>query len=428
MSVTVANGKEPGIRVVTVEVSVEETETYLDRAATRLASKHQIAGFRPGKAPLSMIRAKFGEAAILEEALQEIVSASLFKALKEQKLITVGSPEIQIEKQAPGNPIVYSATVTLLPEVKAVGWREIAIEKKPIEVSDTDVDSLINELRDSQASEKLVLRPAKSGDKVEVNFTLTRDNVPMEGGSAAKYPIVLGKKGFIPGFEEHILGMSAGEKKNFPITFPKPYFKEEFAGVVAQVALEVVNVYERVLPEKNDAWAQSLMSVPYDELVKRVRENLKEEKEHKERSRLETELFDKLLEKTTITEVPESLLANEITTMIHELRHDIDRRGMKWADYLGSIKSTEENLKNEFRPGALKRIKSALLLRSLADELEIKMTSEEIEAELARQRVEFKDNPEALEQVSKPAYKDYISRALSNRKVVENLISLLVKS
>lgn len=426
MNVAVA-GLAGGQKKITIEVSVADTEPFLVRAVGRLSAKHQIPGFRPGHAPAEVIRSRFGEGALLEEALNEIISKTLFDALRERSIDSVGEPSIAIEKMAPGNPLVYAATVSVMPKAALGEWRSLSVKKNEISISDADVNTLIDELREMSTTETLALRPAAPGDKVEINFEIRDNGVVIEGGSGKKFPVVLGKGALIPGFETALAGMSTGEKKTFPLTFPTPYFQAHLAGKPVEVSVELLAVYARVLPEPSDAWAQKMMNKTLVDLRAFLKENVRHEREHKERGRLEHTVVEGIVGRSTFGEIPEILVKHEIEKMIAELEDDVRNRGMQWQKYLESIKKSVDDLRVEFQKPALERVRAALVMRELARELSVAASDDEVRAEWERHKEQYKDNKEAAEAVVRHEYRDYLARVLTNRKVLDTVVSLIAK-
>jgi trigger factor len=424
MNATVSD-KVKGQITLTIEIPVDETEGYLKRAADRLSQKTSIPGFRPGKAPANVIKQRYGDMALYEEALQDIVTQTLWVALKEHKIDSVGQPQINVEKMAPDNPIVYKAIVSVLPEVKLNNWQDVHAKRKDIVITDAEVDEMIDNLRGMQATEALVKRAAQNGDKVEVNFEVKHNGAIIEGGKGTKYPLILGKGTMIPGFEEEILGATAGASKEFMLTFPSPYFQESLAGKQATFKVELLGVYERNLPEKNDEWARSMMGRSYPELVTLLKENLKSEKEQKEKNRLEQEIIEAIIKGATFTDVPENMVHSETSKMMYELEDDVKHRGMEWEKYLSSMKKTKEQIEKEFEPQALQRAKAGLALRVLADELKLEATDPEIEKELTQQRESYAGNEEVLKNLTTKEFRRYVAVTLTNRKVIDALIEKL---
>ena len=416
---------ENGEALLTIEVPVDEVKPFLERASQRIAKTKTIAGFRPGKAPLAMVMMEVGAMTVHQEALQEIIASAYWKAIQQEKLNAVGQPDVTVEKLAPGNPVVFKAVVSLMPEVTLTPWRDIVIEKKPVTVSDAEVEKVLEEFRAMQATEALVERAAAMGDKVEVNFEVKREGVVIEGGNGRKFPIVLGRSSMIPGFEEQILGLKAGEKKEFSLTFPTPYMQESLAGKEAQFSVDVIAVYERTLPQLDDAWAQKFSGGTLADFKKMIHGNLETEKQQDESRRREQDVIEKLISRAKFSSIPPRMITSEVHTMLHELQDDIRQRGMEWQKYLQSVKKTEDQMREEMRPFGEKRVKAALTMRALARELAIVISDTEIEAERDRQRQTHKDNEQVLENINRPEFKNYISVFLQNKKVMEKVFAEL---
>lgn len=410
---------------LTVEVGVDELAPYLDKAALELAEKTSIPGFRIGKVPLPVAKSRFGDMAILEAALDSIVAQTLGRALAEQSLKTFGQPGLSVEKIAPGNPVVYTATLALLPKVTIGDWRKIRVIRSQRPVVDADIDTVMKELQELQASEVLVDRPVHAGDKVELNFEVKRNGVVIEGGAGAKFPLIMGRQMMIPGFEEYVLGMRAGESKDFTLTFPANYFKKELAGAGADFHVGVLNVYERTLPEVNDAWAEKIVGKNVSALQAMIRGNLTEERRHEEQRRLENEILEQILAVTEIGDIPVRMRDAEIEKMLIELEEDVRTRGMQWDKYLQSIKKDVESLKKEFTPHAEKRVKGALIMKELAAELSVRTNDAEIDAEVSRQRERYAGNADAEKSLAQPEFRRYVGTILTNRRAMEELVKLL---
>jgi len=419
--------KNEGQTELTVEVSVAETEPFLKRAADRLAQKTSIPGFRPGKAPMNVVKSRYGEMAIYEEALQDLVTQTLWKALKEKDIESVGKPEISVEKVAPGNTVTYKAVVAEMPNVELHKWSDIRVKRNKITVTDEEVEKVIEDLRGMQATEALVEREARIGDKVEVNFETRQDGIVIEGGKGTKYPLIIGKGAMIPGFEDQVVGLKAKDKKEFKLTFPKQYFQEKLAGKEVDFQVEVLAVYERNLPQKNDAWAKTVIGKTYQELLTEIQNNVTQEKGSREEQHIEQELVERVVSQSTFSTIPQLMLQSETSKMIAELHDDVHARNMKWEDYLQSIKKTEDELRKEFAPHAERRVKGALVLRSLGTELSITVSDADIDTEIAKQREMYKDNPDAMKNLSSPEYRHYLKLSLSNRKVMDTLKERLLE-
>lgn len=405
-----------------ITVTEEEARPFITRAAGRLSAKHNIPGFRPGKAPVAMTTAQLGEGAVYQEASHEIVTTTLWRAIKEQKLETVGQPKISVESAAPKEPMVYSAVLTLMPDIKLSSWQDLRLSAPKVTLDEAEVQKVITEARQESASEVLVLRPAKSGDRVEVNFTVKRDEVVIEGGEGKKFPVILGSSSLIPGFEEQIIGLSAGQKREFDLRFPTPYYQASLSGAEAHFAVELLAVYERSLPAADDSWAQTLGAKDLGALTADIRKSLEQQKNATAQNQHEEQVLEQLGKRATISAIPEFMVHSEVDKMTQELKGDVTRRGMDWEKYLSSIKQTDETLRQEFRPRAIKRITSALIVRTIASELAIEVSGQELESELDQQKMRYREQPEIMNYIDQPDYQHQVKILLTHRKTMQEIL------
>lgn len=412
---------------LTIEVSLEEIKPHLEKTAKRLAQKSAIPGFRPGFAPYELIKTRFGEMTIWQEALESVISQTFYQATQEHKLTTIGQPDIKVEKLAPGNPIVYIATVSLLPEIILGDWKKAEVKKNEIKVEEKDLDKTFKQLQNMQVKESIVARVANTNDKVELDFEVSIDKVLIEGGKSHKYPIILGEGQMIPGFEEKIIGTKAGDDLEFDLKFPEKYFQNNLAGKEAHFKVKILNVYERKLPELNDEFAKNIGFDNLAALKKQLTENISREKQEKEDQRLEREAIEAVIKASTIEDLPKNLIHSELHRMIHELEHNIKAQGLDFVGYLKSINKTTDDLEKDFEPQAIDRIKASLALKKIAEIENIKVDEKEVETEIAAQITKHAANPEALKDIKTPNYRQYIFNFLTNQKIVKFIMDTIVK-
>ncbi len=411
---------------LTITIPFSEQKNILEKTAKKISGKKPVKGFRPGKAPYEAMEKAFGGATILNEALEELLSVSYYQALQDEKLTAIGSPEISIVKQAYGDDVVYKAIVSLLPSVELGDFSDIKIKRKAVNVPDKEVDKAIEDLRKLRAQDKEVDREAKEDDLVEIDFSTTLNNIPLEGGQASKYQLILGDKQMIPGFEAKIVGMKKGEEKKFKLKFPKDY-KKGLAGKEAEFTVKLLAVRERKLPELNDEFAKSLGQASLNDLKKTLKQNIESEAKRKEEQRTEIEMLQEVVKKSKFGPIPKSLIDNEIHRMTHELEDDLQMRGISYSDYLNNLGKRDQEFKEDLKPKAEERVKTALVSRELAMQKDIKASKEEIDKELDLARVQYQNNPEVLKNLERPDYREYIANVLTNRKVIEWLKKKIVE-
>ncbi|MBP9802635.1 trigger factor [Patescibacteria group bacterium] len=411
---------------LTVEVPLEEFDEHLKKAAIKLSQRSSIAGFRPGKAPYDVIKTKVGEMSIYQEALEDIINHSFFQAITKEKLETIGKPDIKIEKLAPGNPIVYIATVILLPKVTLGNWQEKNIKATEVVVPEEELEKTMGELKKMRAKEALVDRAAQNGDKIMMDFEVSINKAVLEGGTSYKHPLILGEGRMVPGFEEKLIGSKAGDELEFDLMFPDNYHQTNLANKEAHFKIKVLEVFERSLPELTDELAKEF---GFDDLValkKQISDNILSDKENKAKQKTEKEVLDILVSTSTIEEIPEKLIHNEIHKMISELRHDVENQGLEMTKYLESIKKTEDDLHHDFREQAIKRIQATLALKTLAETENIEVSEEEIETEIKKQEIQAQAAGSKID-FKDPHYHSYLHNVLLNQKVIKFITDKIVK-
>lgn len=413
---------------LTIELSVEEFLPFIEKAGKKVANSMDIPGFRKGQAPLDVVKQRVGEMTVLQEASELAVRKILPEAIKSEGLDTVGHPEINIEKLAPDNPLVFTAIVPLLPDVELGDIDKLSAKKDSLEVNETEINKVIDNLRKMRASEVLVEREAKQGDKVEVKFNVYLNKVPIDGGSNDKYPLTLGDGSMIPGFEEKIEGMKKDEEKEFELEFPSEYHNKHIAGKMCEFKVALLAVYEVTPPELNDEWAKSMGDYDsVDALKDAVEKNIFEEKKQKVEGMFERDIMDGMIDLTKFGDIPDSMINSEIHSMMHELEQNIAGQGLNFDDYLTHLKKDRNQLKLDFTPDAVRRIKSALIIKTMAKEKNIEATEEEFAEELDRLRHAYESNPKVLEEIEAPSYKEYLKTVVRNRKTLHWIVEQVEK-
>ena len=412
---------------ISVTIPFAELKPFIDQAVEKLSQQTKIEGFRPGKVPFEILKKRIGEMKILEEGAALAVEKSYIEIATKEKLEPLGSPKIDFEKLAPANDFVYKATVNLIPEVKIGDYKSVKVKEKEIRVSDEDINKIIEEVRNQKANEVLEDKPAEKGDRVEIDFDIFRDNVPIDGGAQKKYPLIIGSNMFIPGFEDNLIGLKANEEKEFELKFPEKYHNANLAGKPAKFKVKVLAVYKRTLPELNDEFAKSLGIETIAKLKEQVHHNVEHEEHHKEEERVEIEMLEKLIDKSQFGELPDILITAEVNKMLQELESNITRQGLKFDDYLKHLNKTTEQMKLEFVPQAIKRVIGALLTRAIFLQEKMEIPESEVDQEIEAAGKMYQQYPDMLKNLKTPEYRDYIRNMIGNRKVMDFLKSICVE-
>lgn len=413
---------------LTIELTVEEFKLYLDQAVKKISENTKIEGFRPGNAPYDILKQKVGEGTIYESAL-ELGAGKILKDVYEKEDITpVGHPKFEIVKLVPNNPIVFKATIPVLPAITELAdYEKIEVQKKEVKIDEKEVEKVLVDLQRMQMTEEEVDKPVEKEDKVVIDMNILIDNVPMEGGDAKDYGVFLSEDHYIPGFNEKLLGIKKGETREFKLSFPKDHYQKNYAGKEADFKVVCKTIFKLALPELNDSFAEKMGQKTIDNLKDLIRKNIQSEAEAKENQRQEIEMLDKLVEKSKFEDIPEVLINNELERMIQEFKVGIMRQGIPFEDYLKKINKSLVQLKLDFSPQAVKRIKVSLAIREVAKKEDIKISEEEVAEQIEKEMNFAKDNPERQKQIKTLEYADYMRAILTNRKVIELLKSKIVK-
>lgn len=420
---------------IEITLPFPEFEAHVKRAAQALSEERDIEGFRRGKAPYDVVKQQCGEAAIYERAAEHAVRKTYPALIEEledhppegkKQFLPVGSPEITVMKLAPGNEFIYKAVLAIMPEVVlsdyvAIAKKITASEKKEITVSDEEIEKTLEWIRESRMQTTPVERVAEKNDLVEIDFTLRHNNVKWEGGESRNHPLVIGKQSFIPGFEEHLVGMKAGDEKDFSLAIPENWRDHALAGKTIDAHVKMNIVKERILPELTQEFIKQLGA--FDSLAmlkKSISDGIYQEKQEKEKQRVRTLIIEAIAQKIE-TEIPDVLREREIEKMLEELKNGIEQMGMKWEDYLLHIKKTIEQLHDEWHDEAHKRVKIALSLHEIAHKEHIEPNAEEIEKKSNEFLRQFKTADMAQKQIDPDRLREYARGILKNEKVFEFL-------
>lgn len=403
-------------------ISWKDMQRFIEKTAAEYSQKHPIAGFRPGKAPVNVVEGKMGSA-LYHEAAESAIKSHYTRFVIENKLAVVGPPSISLDEIKKDTDIIFKATVAVFPEMELGEPKEIKLPKPAgteTAVLDKDVDEALEKLRRMRSKIITVNRPAQSGDRVEVDFTLFLGGVPFEGGSGKQYPVIIGEGKFLPDFEKQLIGMEREEKKRFELTFPADYHAKELQKKKGEfeVIMKLVQVME--LPELNDEFAKNIGKFTgIAEVKESIRKGIAAEKKSAlESKRLEL-FFDALIASSSV-EIPEIMVQEELKKMYHELEHNVAGIGLPMDEYLRQIKKTKEELLEGWQKDAEKRISVALAIRELAKKQNIDkdITKEMAAKKTAEIRGEIKhagtgntSSPDEIE--------SYARNLLINEKTIE---------
>ena len=402
-------------------VSLEEAKPYIEQAVKDISTSKPLPGFRPGKAGYDEVKNAYGEMTIWEAALERVVRAFYIKTILTENIDTVGSPAISIDQLTPGQDIKFTVIAPVEPSIESLpDLTNCKVAMKKASIDEPRIDNVIEEMRKMRRVESRVSRPATLEDLVIIDLEMKKGHVILEGGTGKDYRVYLNEDHYIPGFSKELVGMSEGEERTFTLSFPTEHFQKHLAGQSVDFTAKAKSVFELALPEINEDFAKGVGLENVAQLREKLKENLMMEAEQKAKESAEIELLEKLVDGTKFGEAPDILVNEEIRRMIAELEHGVEEQGMKWDDYLSSLKKTRDELKLEFVPQALRRIQTAVLIKQFAKKQEITTNEEDIDKEVDRILEQLrKDDVETRERVASPQYREYIAIQLRNRKTIE---------
>jgi len=408
---------------LSVELEFDEFKPYIEKGAQQLSEKVKIEGFRAGKVPYDILKQKVGEISILEEAAHIAIRKTIDEALKKElpDRQPVGQPGVEITKLAPENPLEYKVTISLLPTITLGAYKDLKIEKEVPAVSDEDVDKTINEILEMRVKESASTEGAKKGDKVVLNIHLSLDGVRIEDGHAHDVNVILGKEYMVPGFDEKIEGIKAGEKREFKLAYPKNHHQTNLAGKMVEFEVSASSVFNRELPELNDALAKEMQFKDLADLKEAIKKNILADRERQADVKSELKMLDAIASKAKFGDIPETLLESESDNMMAELERNVTNQGGKFEDYLKHLHKTKNELRVEMLPNAVKRIKTALIIREVGILEKVEVKKEDIEAKIDELKKMYADKPEVLKQVESPDYRRYVENMMFNDQVVAQL-------
>jgi trigger factor len=424
--VTVSTRPEPGSRVtLEIEVPAAEVDRHFATAYRHVAERTKVPGFRPGKAPRHVIDRFVGHGSVVAEAIDHLVGEAYDAAIDQSSIIPIDQPQVEIDSTAvsEGVSVRFTATVAVRPEVTLGAYTGYPFGLEPAEVTDEQVEAVVNDLREQQAT----LRPidgrgAATGDMVAVKFNGTIDGEPFEGGSADRLPLVIGEERMVPGWEEQLIGLHIDEAKEFEVDFPDDYRVEALRGKRARFEVTLLDRRERLLPEQDDEFAKSVSDgQTMDDLRTEIRDALQRREEEETRHRFADRIVDFAVANATV-ELPEVMIANEIEVMRDELGNRLAAQRIGMEQYLELARQTPEELAAEMREPASRRVKSLLVLSAIAEQEGIDASDDEIDAEIRDQLARYGDEPRLSEYLGSRRGRSYLRMTLRNRTLVDSLI------
>ncbi len=420
MQVSVESG-EGLVKRLLVNLPADKVNELVDAKLKEAARTVRMDGFRPGKVPLRMVKQRYGQQ-IRQDVYGELIQSSFYEAATQENLRPVGEPSIELREEEAEGGLAYTATFEVMPELEVADLSALEIKRPVTEVTDEDIDRMIEKLREQRTEWNDVDRAAQDGDRVTLDFTGIMDGEAFEGGSANDIPLVLGSGTMIPGFEEGLVGLKAGDEKTLELKFPEDYRVEHLAGKDVSFEVKVKAVAEPRLPEVDGAFIKALGVEEGTEeaLRKEIRENMEREVRQKVKSRTKEAVMDALLAANEF-DVPAAMVSQEAQALKQQTQQEMAQAGQQ---------STVDLPVSVFEPQAERRVKLGLLVGELIRSNEMEVDQTRVDEAIAEQAATFEDpdevinwykeNPQARSSVENVVMEDQVVDLILEKARVED--------
>ena len=407
---------------LTVEVAAEAFDQAVKAAFNKNKNRINVPGFRKGHAPQQLIEKLYGKAVFFDDAANQLINETYGEEAESTGLEFVSRPEIEVTQAEKGKPFIYTAEVAVRPEVELGAYRGIEVAKQDITVTDEEVDEEIR--KEQEKNSRLVDvtdRAVEDGDTITLDYSGSVDGEKFDGGTAENQTLVIGSHTFIPGFEEQLIGTSAGETKDISVTFPEDYQKD-LAGKDAVFTCTVHKIQKKELPALDDEFAQDVSE--FDTLAEykeSVKASITARKQQEAKTAQENEAVDKLIESSRM-DIPEAMIDAQVTQMYQDYARQLQSQGIPIDMYLQYTGSSEAQMKEQMRPQALKQIQTRLVLEEVAKDAHLETTDLRLEEEIDKIAKRYQMETDKI----KETMGDYERKQMKKDIAVQEAISLII--
>jgi trigger factor len=419
-----AKVEKTGVNQVKLEVtvSIEEFDKAIQGAYFKMKNQINVPGFRKGKVPRKIVEQTYGEAVFYEEAVNTIYMETYPLAVEETKIEPVDRPEIDIVQIGDGKEMIYSAEVTVKPEVELGEYKGIKVEAPEYTVSNEEVEARIQQTKEQAARwVEVEGRAVQNGDRTTMDYSGSVDGVKFDGGTAEGHTLEIGSGSFIPGFEEQMIGMEKDETKDITVKFPEEYHSEELAGKEAIFTVTVHDIKSKELPELDDEFVKDVSEFDtYQEYYADIKGKMEEDAKNRQRSERENNCVKVVSDNATV-EIPDAMIESQIDSTIREIETQYRQYGMNIEQYLSMTNSTMADLRAQYKESAYNRVKAQLVLEAIAKKEAVEVSEEDLNEEYARMAEQYKKEVSEIKEMYKSG-EEYIKDELELQKTVALLM------
>ena len=408
---------------IVVEIDKELMETGINKAYTKARKSIMIPGFRKGKAPRKMIEAMYGTHVFYEDGLEEIFPEVYdFAVAKQEGFKAIGRPSLTDMQISDDNIVTLTITTDVYPEVTLGQYKGLEVEKTEPTVTDEQIQTELDNMAKNVASTENVDRPAEMGDTANIDFEGFDNGVPFDGGKGENFDLKLGSGSFVPGFEEQIVGMSAGEEKDIDITFPQDYHKE-LAGKAVVFHVKVNKITVTIVPAQDDEFAKDVSEFDTLEALKAdIRAKAMEKAQKQADSAFENAAVEKAAENTTV-DMPNALVEKELDIQMERFGYQLQMSGYSMEQYAKMMGGDVNTMRNAFRPTAEKQAKISVTLEKIAEVENLTVTAEDIEEEFQSMAKQYEMEEDKIKEM---VPMDELTESLKTRKAVKLIVDSAV--
>lgn len=409
-----------------VQLTISASEQDLAPIKSHVLSHFKdvkVPGFRAGRAPAHLVEKHVSQQQLFDEFMEHAINELWRRAVKQEKLRPAGQPKIEIKKFVPYTLLEFETEQDVIGEVKLPNYKAIKLAKPKIEVTASDVNEILKNMQTRMAERQESDQPAKDGDEVVIDFAgKDKNGEPVAGADSKDYPLTLGSKAFIPGFEENLVGLKAGDDKEFTVTFPKDYGAAALQNQKVTFSVTIHKVNKLIEPKLDDDFAKKVGPVKtLADLKADIKKQLASEREWQAQKNYESELVKKIADKSTV-EIPAAMIDEQILQLEEDEKRNLVYRGQTWEEHLKAEGVNEAEHRERHRPEAEERVKAGLVLSAISEKEAIDVTPEELEARIAELKGQYQD-PAMQAQLNSIESRQDIAARILTEKTVARLVS-----
>ena len=414
---------EKNVVQLEIEVEAAKFEVGMQKSFAKNASKFNVPGFRKGKAPRNIVERYYGEQALYDDAINIVCSEAYDLAIDENNIHPVDRPEIDILQIGSNQNLIFTAKVTVKPEVELGAYMGIEAKKAEAVVTDEDVEKELQKIVEKNSRlVSITDRPVQDGDTAIIDFEGFIDDVPFEGGKGTDYTLVIGSGTFIPGFEEQLIGKNVGEDVDVNVSFPEDYGKDELSGKPALFKVAIKEIKFKELPTVDDEFVKDISEFDtLDEYKTDLRNKLEETAKHKAQHEDENNVIKQITENATV-DIPEVMVQKQIDAMVKDFDMRLRYQGLELGKYLEIMGMDYEGFRGQFAQRAEDEVKVQLVVEKICQVEDVQASDEDADAEIQKMAEAYKQSAEELKKTLRPDDMDYIKKDIAFRKTIKLLV------